>query len=70
AAASILNLQSRVEAVLADGVERTVDEIQKIIGAGSDEAIFWILRHLTANSRGYFANGDWCDPSSLRFSKN
>ena len=70
AAASILNLQSRVEAVLADGVERTVDEIQKIIGAGSDEAIFWILRHLTANSRGYFANGDWCDPASLRFSKN
>jgi glucose-6-phosphate isomerase len=69
AAAAILNLQSRVEALLADGVDRTVGEIHQVIGDGSEEAIFWIMRHLTANKRGYVAEGDWGIPTSLRFSK-
>ncbi len=70
AAASILNLQSQVEAVLSDGVERSVDEVQQIIGEGSDEAVFWILRHLNANDRGYSAQGNWSHPASMRFTKN
>jgi len=70
AAASILNLQSQVEAVLSDGVERSVDEVQQIIGEGSDEAVFWILRHLAANDRGYSAQGNWSHPASMRFTKN
>ena len=69
AAAAILNLQSRVEALLADGVERSAGEIHQVIGEGSEEAIFWIMRHLTANKRGYVAEGDWGIPTSLRFSK-
>jgi glucose-6-phosphate isomerase len=69
AAAAILNLQKQVEDVLSDGVSRSAVEIQKAIGSGTDEAIFWILRHLTGNDRGYVAQGSWDSPASLRFSK-
>jgi glucose-6-phosphate isomerase len=31
------------------------------------EALFWTLRHLCHNSRGYRAEGDWGNPESLRF---
>ena len=69
AAAAILTLQGKVEAVLADGVSRSVVEIQQAIGEGSDESVFWILRHLTGNKRGYQAQGQWDSPASMRFSK-
>ena len=69
AAAAILNLQKQVEDVLSDGVSRSAADIQKVIGLGTEEAIFWILRHLTGNDRGYFAQGSWDSPASLRFSK-
>ena len=69
AAAAILNLQKQVEEVLSDGVSRSAVDIQKAIGSGSEEAIFWILRHLTGNDRGYVAQGSWDSPASLRFSK-
>jgi glucose-6-phosphate isomerase len=68
AAAAILDLQSRVEAVLKDGAPRTVSEIRQAVGDGSDEAIFWIMRHLAGNDRGYRAEGDWSNPASMRFS--
>ena len=69
AAAAILTLQGKVEAVLSDGVPRSVVEIQQAIGEGSDESVFWILRHLTGNKRGYQAQGQWDRPASMRFSK-
>ncbi len=69
AAAVILKTQERVEAVLADGITRSIAEVQGQIGEGSDEAIFWILRHLVNNNRGYTAEGSWKEPTSLRFSK-
>ena len=69
AAAAILKLQKQVEEVLSDGTSRSVVEIQQAIGEGSDEAIFWILRHLTGNNRGYQAQGTWDSPASLRFVK-
>jgi len=69
AAAAILNLQGQVEEVLSDGVARSVVEIQQAIGEGSVEAVFWIVRHLTGNNRGYQAQGDWSKPATLRFSK-
>ena len=59
AAAAILDLQGRVEAILADGVARSADEIRLALGDGTDESIFWILRHLTGNQRGFSAQGDW-----------
>ena len=68
AAAAILDLQSRIEAVLKDGAPRTVSEIRQAVGDGSDEAIFWIMRHLAGNDRGYRAEGDWANPASMRFS--
>ena len=69
AAAAILELQGRVEAILADGVARSADEIRLALGDGTDESIFWILRHLTGNQRGFSAQGDWSQPASMRFSK-
>ena len=69
AAAAILKLQGQVEEVLSDGVSRSVVEIQQAIGEGSVEAVFWIVRHLTGNNRGYQAQGDWNKPATLRFSK-
>jgi glucose-6-phosphate isomerase len=31
------------------------------------EPLFWTLRHLCANARGYGAEGDWGRPETLRF---
>jgi glucose-6-phosphate isomerase len=69
AAAAILKLQGQVEEVLSDGVSRSAVEIQQAIGSGTNEVIFWILRHLTGNNRGYVAQGSWDRPASMRFSK-
>ena len=69
AAAEILDLQGRVDAILADVVARSADEIRLALGDGTDESIFWILRHLTGNQRGFSAQGDWSQPASMRFSK-
>ena len=70
AAAAILTLQDKVESVLSDGQSRSVTEVQAAVGDGSAEAIFWILRHLTANNRGYAAQGSWDAPASLRFTRS
>ena len=70
AAAAILDLQQRVENVLQDGVPRTVSEIRQVIDDGSDESIFWIMRHLAGNKRQYNAQGDWSNPAGMRFSKD
>ena len=70
AAAAILKMQGQVEAVLSDGVSRSVVEIHQAIGEGSVEPVFWILRHLTGNNRGYQAQGNWNKPATLRFSKS
>lgn len=69
AAAGILDLQARLEDLLADGTSRSLAEIEQQLALPSPEPLFWILRHLCANPRGYSAEGQWGDPSSLRFSK-
>ncbi len=66
AAAAVLNLQGRLEAELADGRERSLQELQDALGLPSAEPLFWGLRHLCANPRGYVASGSWGDPDSLR----
>jgi glucose-6-phosphate isomerase len=68
AAAGILELQARLEALLAHGGSHSLAELQQQIGIPSPEPLYWILRHLCANPRGYSAEGDWGDPASLRFS--
>jgi glucose-6-phosphate isomerase len=69
AAAEILALQSRLEAVLADGRERDLEALQQELDLASPEPLFWILRHLCANDRGYRCSGDWGQPASLRLAK-
>ena len=66
----IRDSQGRVEAILADGVARSADEIRLALGDGTDESIFWILRHITCNKTGFSAQGDWSKPASMRFSKS
>ncbi len=70
AAAAVLDLQAKVEAVLADRVSRSVSEIRQVVGGESDESIFWILRHLAGNKRGFVAQGDWAHSASMRFAKS
>ncbi|MEB3327386.1 MAG: glucose-6-phosphate isomerase [Synechococcus sp.] len=70
AAAEILNLQERLEALLADGKTRSLQDLQQALGTSSPEALFWILRHLCANPRGYLASGDWSLPESMSFSRS
>jgi glucose-6-phosphate isomerase len=65
AAAQILALQQRLETALADGVPHTLAELQASLGLDSPEPLFWILRHLCFNGRGYSASGDWGQPDSL-----
>jgi len=67
AAAGILELQAKLEVVLADGVARSLEELRQSLALESPEPLFWILRHLCANARGYQATGHWGQPSSLLF---
>ena len=68
AAAAILDLQKQVEQLLSDGTARSVQQIAQELGdAAHQEAVFFILRHLSGNPRGIQASGDWADPSSLQF---
>jgi glucose-6-phosphate isomerase len=69
AAAIILDLQSQLEALLADGEGRSLAMIQAALGTESPESIFWILRHLCGNDRGYGAEGSWAQPATLVFHK-
>jgi glucose-6-phosphate isomerase len=73
AAALILRLQEQLEALLADGQERSLAEISQALAAEaptSPEPLFWILRHLCGNDRGYSAVGDWGRPQELRFRRS
>ena len=67
AAALILALQERLEALLSDGQERSLQELQQALGTDSPESLFWILRHLCANRRHIDARGDWGNPETLVF---
>jgi glucose-6-phosphate isomerase len=67
AAAGILALQSRVERLLADGRPRTLAAIGADLELETVEPVFWLLRHLCANGRGYVAEGEWGEPDGLRF---
>ncbi|MCP9805401.1 glucose-6-phosphate isomerase [Cyanobium sp. T1B-Tous] len=69
AAAQILALQEQLETLLSDGQSRSLQDLQQALGASSPEALFWILRHLCANPRGYQASGDWGQPAAMRFVK-
>jgi glucose-6-phosphate isomerase len=70
AAATILSLQARLEAVLADGQARSLKDLQQQLELASPEPLFWTLRHLCANQRGYSATGDWGNPSDLVFQRS
>jgi glucose-6-phosphate isomerase len=67
AAATILELQGQLEQLLADGQPRTLCQLQEQLQMSSPEPLFWILRHLCANARGYSASGDWGQPAELVF---
>ena len=67
AAAEVLALQARLEALLADGRSRSLEELAAELSLPSPEPLFWTLRHLSHNARGLQAEGDWSAPASLRF---
>jgi glucose-6-phosphate isomerase len=69
AAASILELQGQVEALLADGRTRTLEALQQELQTANPEPLFWILRHLSANDPAYRVSGDWGAPPSLAFTR-
>lgn len=70
AAAAILDLQQRLEALLADGQPRDLARLQMELACEDPEPLFWILRHLCANGRGYGAEGDWGRPGQMRFCRS
>jgi glucose-6-phosphate isomerase len=65
AAAVVLELQAKLESLLADGQPRSLEAIAADLEAPSAEPVYWALRHLCANPRGYVAEGDWGRPASL-----
>jgi glucose-6-phosphate isomerase len=69
AAAEILSLQERLEQTLQGGQSHGLQDLQQALQLESPEPLFWILRHLCFNGRGYQASGHWGDPQSLRFQK-
>lgn len=68
AAAAILELQSKVVAVLQQQkTALSLEEIAEKAGASEKvEAIYKIVRHLHANDRGVLVQGDPGDPASLK----
>ncbi|MBH8572708.1 glucose-6-phosphate isomerase [Nostocaceae cyanobacterium CENA369] len=70
AAAAILDLQSRVLAVLQkETTALSVEQIAEKAGAADQvEAIYKILRHLHTNQRGIVLQGNLGQPSSLKVS--
>ncbi|MBN4002958.1 glucose-6-phosphate isomerase [Nostoc sp. LPT] len=70
AAASILDLQTRVVAVLQkEKTPLTIDELADKAGASDQvEAIYKILRHIHANQRGVVLQGDLHKPGTLTVS--
>ncbi|MEH2111196.1 glucose-6-phosphate isomerase [Nostoc sp.] len=70
AAASILDLQTRVVAVLQkEKTPLSLDELAEKAGALDQvEAIYKILRHIHANQRGVVLQGDLQKPGSLKVS--
>jgi glucose-6-phosphate isomerase len=69
AAAEILTLQEKLENTLSSGQTYGLEVLQKALQIESPEPLFWILRHLCFNGRGYQASGNWGKPQSLRFQK-
>jgi glucose-6-phosphate isomerase len=67
AAAEVLALQGRLMSLMADGQARSLDQLAEALSLPSPEPLFWILRHLSHNTRGIEASGDWGQPASLRF---
>jgi glucose-6-phosphate isomerase len=69
AAAEILSLQQRLEQTLSNGQSHGLEDLQKALQLESPEPLFWILRHLCFNGRGYQASGNWGEPQTLSFQK-
>ncbi|MFM7465792.1 MAG: glucose-6-phosphate isomerase [Cyanobium sp.] len=69
AAAEILSLQEKLEHTLSSGQTYGLEDLQKALQIESPEPLFWILRHLCFNGRGYQASGEWGNPQSLQFHK-
>jgi glucose-6-phosphate isomerase len=69
AAAAVLDIQQRLDNLMADGVTRALAEIATALQLQSPDPVFWILRHLCANPRGYVVEGDWAVPEQLRFQR-
>ena len=67
AASDILVLQTKIEKVLKDNKQLSIEEINLHIPNVTIEEIFWILRHLTYNNSHYIVQGDWSKPTSLIF---
>ena len=70
AAAAILDLQGRLEQLLGDGQPRDLAGLQAELNCADPEPLFWILRHLCANGRGYGAEGNWGQPQQMRFRRS
>ena len=69
AAAEILSLQQRLEQTLSSGQSHGLEDLRKALQLESPEPLFWILRHLCFNGRGYQASGNWGEPHTLSFQK-
>jgi glucose-6-phosphate isomerase len=69
AAAAVLDVQSRLDALMADQQPRSLEQMAEALAMESPETLFWILRHLCANPRGYTAKGDWAVPDQLLFQR-
>jgi Glucose-6-phosphate isomerase len=65
AAAAVLDLQGRIESLLADGQSHSLEQMAAELGTDSPEPVFWILRHLCANDSAYAVQGSWGQPASL-----
>jgi glucose-6-phosphate isomerase len=70
AAAAVLELQGRIEALLADGHSRSLEQMAEELGTESPEPVFWILRHLCANDSAYAVQGSWGQPASLSVARS
>ncbi len=69
AASKILVLKKEILKLLNDKKPRSISQIAMGTESGSNESIYFILRHILSNDDQYAKDGNWGDPNSIIFRK-
>ena len=67
AAADVIDLKNKIDKILSDGEQRTINSLSLLLGVNKKEQIFWIIRSMYINNLVSLEQGKWSQPTSLAF---